>query len=101
MKQNFTQVYFNGRVVDVPINHEYDHNFSITILNDAQGYIYSAITSFLMSEASNTIMNNGYTMTLKAMTGNEKKYAGGIITLRGCRLETIAGVDFGQSDNSI
>lgn len=101
MHQNFTQVYFNGRVVDVPINHEFDHSFSMTILNDAQGYIYSAITNFILSESTNVMMNNGYTMTLKALTGDMKHYAGSVITLNGCRLESIAGVDFGQADNAI
>lgn len=71
MKQNFTEVYYDGRKVDIPINHEYEHEFSMTVLNDAQGYIYSAIVSFLMSDSTNILANSGYTMTVKALTGDE------------------------------
>lgn len=101
MKQNFTQLHYNGKAVDIPINHEYEHGFSCTILNDAQGYIYSALTNFIMSEATNLMANSGYTMTVKAYTGDEKHYSGALMTLRGVRIETVSGLSWGQDDNAV
>ena len=43
VQTNFAELYYNGRKVDIPINYDYSHEFTITVLNDAQGYIYSAI----------------------------------------------------------
>ena len=40
---NYAEVYYDGRKVEVPINYDYTHEFSMTVLNDAQGYIYSAL----------------------------------------------------------
>jgi hypothetical protein len=57
----------------------------MTILNDAQGYIYSAIVNFIMYTASERMVNPGYTMTIKALTG-DNKYSGALITMRGVRL---------------
>ena len=49
IKQNFTTLYYDGREVDIPINHEYQHEGNMTVLNDANGYIYAAVTSFIAS----------------------------------------------------
>ena len=94
VKQNFTEVTFDGRKVDIPINHEYEHSGSMTIIDDAQGYIYSAITNFLLSDSSNVMMNSGYTMTIKILTG-DSNYSGSLVTLRGVRLESVDGLTFG------
>jgi hypothetical protein len=64
----------------------------MTVLNDAHGYIYSAITNFIMSDATNRLVDSGYTMTIKALTGDEDHYPGALITMRGVRLENVSGV---------
>ena len=86
--------------MDIPINHDWDHNFSMTVLNDAQGYIYSALLNFVMSTSSERMMNSGYTMTIKALTGDDK-YAGALITMRGVRLESISSLSWAQDGNAI
>lgn len=100
LKQNFTEVYYNGRKVDIPINHEYEHEFSMTVLNDAQGYIYSALTNFIVTDSSNVLANSGYTMTIKGLTG-DTKYSGSLMTCRGVRFESVSGLSFGQQDNEL
>ena len=99
-KQNFTQLNYDGRVVDVPINHDWEHNFSMTVFNDAQGYIYSALLDFVMSTSSERMMNSGYTMTIKALTG-DPKYAGALITMRGVRLESVGSLSWAQDGNAV
>ena len=99
-KQNFTQLHYNGQLVEIPINYDWDHDFSMTILNDAQGYIYSAIVNFIMYTASERMVNPGYTMTIKALTG-DNKYSGALITMRGVRLQSVGGLSWAQDSNSI
>lgn len=95
-------LYYDGRELDVPINHEYEHSGNMTVLNDAQGYIYSAVTSFLMSDSTNVMANSGYTMVIKCLTGGGKKsWKGAVITLRGVRFETVSGLSFGYGNNDI
>lgn len=101
MKQNFTSLKYDGREVDVPINHDWEHGFQMTVLNDAQGWIYSALTNFIMGTSSERLANSGYTMTIKALTGDEDNYAGALVTMRGVRLESVSGLDWGYADNSV
>lgn len=102
LRQNMTQLYYDGRQLDVPINHEYEHSGSMTILNDAHGYIYSAFAQFIMSDATNKLANSGYTLVIKSLTGDKRKrWKGAVITLRGVRFETISGLQFGYSSNDI
>ena len=101
IKQNFTTLYYDGREVDIPINHEYQHEGNMTVLNDANGYIYAAMTSFIASQSSSKLANSGYTMTIKCLTGDEKHYKGALVTLRGVRLETVSGLQFTYNGGDI
>ena len=83
------------------INYDYDHAFSMTVLNDAQGYIYSAITNFMIKETGADLAKGGYTMTIKALTGDHKHYKGALLTMTGVRFETVGGLQFGYSDNAV
>ena len=96
-----TQLYYDGRELDVPINHEYEHSGNMSILNDAQGYIYSAFVEFLMSDSTNVLANSGYTMVVKCLTGDEKNWKGAVITLNGVRFTSVSGLQFGYSNNDI
>lgn len=100
LHQNFTELYFGGRQVEIPINYDFDKDFSVTLINDAQGYIYSAVTNFLMSEASNYLLNSGFTMTIKALTG-DSNYKGSLYTIRGVRCSSISPLQYGYANNDI
>lgn len=102
MKQNLATLYYDGCELDVPVNHEYEHAGNMTILNDANGYIYSAITAFLLSNSTNVLANSGYTLVVKCLTGGEKNsWKGATITIRGVRLGNVSGLSFGYSSNDI
>ena len=34
IKQNMAELYYNGRKIEIPINYDYNHEFTITVLND-------------------------------------------------------------------
>lgn len=101
LKQNSATLHYNGREVYVPMNHEYEHSGSMTIINDAQGFIYAAFAQFLMSDTSNTLANSGYTLVIKCLTGDEKNWKGSTITLRGVRFTQVNGLSFGYSNNEV
>ena len=101
IKQYITQLNYDGRVVDIPVNFDYDHDFSMTIRNDAQGYIYSALHNFIMSGTGKILANSGYTITIKALTGDTKHYKGALVTLQGVRLESVTGLEWAHDDNQI
>jgi hypothetical protein len=91
---------YDGQLVELPINHDFDHDFTMTVLNDAQGFIYSAITNFIASESTNVLVNNGYTMTVKMMDG-QRQYKGSMVTLRGVRIVSVGSLSLGYSDNDV
>ena len=100
VKANTTEIFYDGRSIPVTINYDFEHDFSMTILNDAQGYIYPAVSEFIMSNATTQLAAGGYTMTLKALTGDEN-YAGALITCTGVKLIGIDGLGFGHSQNEV
>lgn len=100
VSQSFTEVYCDGRVYHVPTVVDYEHDFSMTVINDAQGYIYSAVVNFLAKGVLSILTKGGYTMTVKAMTG-DKDYKGALYTYRGVRFNSIGGLRYSQDGNSI
>lgn len=100
LNQTFTELNYNGRSTFVPVVYDFDHTFNMTFINDASGVIYSALVNFLMSEASNTLANSGYTMIIKQLSGDDK-YSGLQITLNGVIFEKVSGLTFGYSDANI
>ena len=52
LSQQFEEIFYNGRSVMIPSFIDYDHNGSMTVLNDANGYIYTAVVDFLMQSSS-------------------------------------------------
>ena len=101
IKMNTTQLYYDGKLVEIPINYDYDRDFTMVVINDAQGYIYSALTNFIMTDATSDLAGSGYTMTIKALTGDKKHFDGALVTLNNVRLVNIAGLSYSYDDNSI
>ena len=100
MHQNFATVHYDGKEVFVPITTEYEHDFNMTVINDGNGYIYSAIQNFFMSQMSGDLVANGYTMTVKALTG-DPNYKGSLYTYSGVQFVSIGSLSYGYSQNAI
>lgn len=49
---------------------------------------------------SSTLVNTGYTMTIKCLSGDDK-YKGSLITLNNVIFEKVDGLQFGYSNNDI
>ena len=93
--QQFEEVFYNGRSVMIPSFIDYEHTGSMTVLNDANGYIYAAVSDFLMQNLSDKA-NNGVVMTVKCLTG-DKNYKGSVITLNSVRFEKVSGLEMTYS----
>lgn len=101
VRQNFGNVYFEGKSVEIPINIEYGHDMTLTLLNDGKGMIYSTIMNWLMNQDSGeSLINSGYTMTIRQL-GDGQNHQGMTIVLNGVRMKTISGLNFVSTDAGI
>jgi hypothetical protein len=73
----------------VPSFIDYEHNGSMKVINDGNGYIYAAVADFIMQNSLEKV-NNGVVMTIKCLTGDDN-YKGAVITLNSVRFEKLAG----------
>lgn len=101
LRQNFGNVYFEGKGVEIPINIEYGHDMSLTLLNDAEGIMYSTIVNWMMNQdAGESIVNSGYTMTIRSL-GDGSTHKGLTLVLEGVRMKNISGLTFSSSDSNV
>lgn len=100
VQQNFTELSYDGKKVEVPINYEYSHSFSMTILCDGEGVLYSTILNFIMGTDNESLMNAGYVMTIRVL-GDGDNTDGILITLNGVRFKNVSGLDFSPSGSDI
>lgn len=96
IQQKFEELHYNGRSIPIPTYIDYDHSGSITVFNDANGYIYAAISNFLMDNGTSHLIDNGVKMTIKCLTG-DKDYKGSVITLNNVKFEKLDGLNFDYS----
>ena len=71
----------------------------MTVINDASGVIYSAMTNFLLQDSGSALTNSGYTMVVKAI--GDDNFKGSTITLNGVRIKTCSGLNFSHNGNEV
>lgn len=71
----------------------------MTVINDASGYIYTAMTNFLLSDTGSAFTNRGYTMAIKAI--GDKNAKGSVIKLNGVRIKSCGGLSFQQDGGNV
>lgn len=76
----------------MPTYIDYDHSGTMKVINDANGYIYAAVSNFILGPSS-PLIDNGIKMTIKCLTG-DKNYKGSVIELRDVHLEKLDGLSF-------
>lgn len=69
------------------------------MINDASGFIYTALMNFVMSDSPNPVMNSGYTLTITAIGDDKSK--GASIILNGVRIKHIGGLNFQQQRGDV
>lgn len=68
-KLNTCDIYFDGVAITLPINFEAGHDFSMTVINDARGFIYPVMRSYMALDALNRFTDTGKNMYVKVLTG--------------------------------
>lgn len=99
MKQNVGTLYYDGKIVEFPQNTEYEHDFSMTVINDSSGYIYSALTNLVMGETGKFLMDSGYTMSIRAI--GDDNHSGSTIMLNGVRIKTVGGLSYQNAGGDV
>lgn len=99
MRQNSTMLHFDGKEVEIPQNFEYTHDFSMTVINDASGIIYSALCNFIMNDFTSKLVNSGYSITIK--TAKSKNTNGTTITLNDVRVKNIGALQFDHAGGDV
>lgn len=114
-KQNTCEIFYDGIKMTLPVNYECEHEFSMTVINDAQGFIYSAIKSYIEYDAFNHYGSSQQKLIVKALTGQiygfetgligdnkfDLAYQGSVIVAYGVRFNSIGGLTYGQSNNDV
>ena len=93
MELKMTELTYDGHKVEIPVNYDWNHDFTMTVINDASGYIYSAITDFFMSDASAALASSGHTLTVSALTG-DSKYKGTLYTFYNVRIVNVGSLSY-------
>lgn len=99
ISQKFEELHYNGRSIPIPSYIDYEHSGSMKVINDGNGYIYAAVSNFLMG-ASGQLLDNGVVMTIKCLTG-DNDYKGSVITLNSVRFEKLDGLSFQYSGGDV
>lgn len=127
-KQNTCDVYYDGVKVTIPVNYEHEHEFSMTVINDAKGMLYTALKSYIELDSYNHYTCPSATMHIRSLTGQVKNYdtdswgskrgfgsplhgengqgssiayCGADIIAYGVRFVSIGGLSYGQSSNDV
>ena len=101
LRQNFGNIYFEGKSVEIPVNIEYDHDVSLTIINDGSGILYTTIVNWMLNQdAGESVVNSGYTMTIRSL-GDGVSQTGMTIVLEGVRMRNISGLNYNSADASV
>lgn len=93
-------LYYKGRVVNVPVNYEQGHDFTMTVINDGTGYVYNSIRAILINDYCNRQIKNNYKMTIHAM-GDKQNTAGMKIMMNGIRFINVGSLSFSSTDSSV
>ena len=100
IKRHFTSVLYEGQMVEIPQMIEYEHDFNMTILNDGKGYLYSTISNWLLTVEGDSLIDSGYTMTVRLL-GDGENTEGLTFQLEGVRFKNIGTLTQSSSDSGV
>lgn len=101
IKQNVGNLSWEGRQVEIPINYEKMHDFTLNVLNDGKGYIYQTLRNWIVNNnIGESVMESGYTLILRAL-GDGVNTDGMTITFTGCRFKDIGQLTYDYSNAGV
>lgn len=100
LEMETAEIYYDGQKVDVPVQCDFGHDFTMMVLDDAQGYIHSTLANFILTNNYNCLMGSGFTCTVKAVNGDDR-WPGTMITFNGVRITQLGSITFDYSQSDI
>lgn len=94
-----TQVFWEGQSIMVPQIYSFDHQFSMTVIADGNGYIYSALNTLMNGITGDTVMDSGIMMTIRAL--GDKNVKGMMTTMNGVQFTQLGSISYANSSNSV
>ena len=70
---------------------EQEHEFSMTVLNDANGTIYAKLRELMLVDFNNRMLDNGFQVMIKSR-GDQTNAAGVNLLVKGVRILNIGGL---------
>ena len=103
LKTTNTELFYKGRSIQIPTFVEQEHDFQLTILNDASGLIYSKMREFQVAQYCD--IDKKYTNaqpSIRIDVISDSVYHGGmIIKMENITINNVSGLDLSHSDSSI
>lgn len=100
VRLNMGNLSFNAQTVEVPINYEFEHDFSMTVINDAKGMLYTTLLNWIMTVEGDSVIDSGYTMIVRSL-GDGQNTHGIVFTLNGVRFKNLTGLSYSSQDTGI
>lgn len=100
LKSSTGEIFYKGRSIQIPIIAEQEHDFSMTVINDANGVIYTNLRDLMLADFQNRRVDNGFTITVKARS-DMTNTAGFNMTIKGVRILEVSGLSFSHTDSGV
>lgn len=115
VKMNVGEIKFDGRAVELPVNDEYGHDFTMTVWADVAGVAYFRFREFILKEFRNTkryafddsymidhnyLPSSGHTIRLEQLA-DYSTYYGLKLTYKDVRIKEISSLSFGEGQNEL
>lgn len=93
------QVHWEGQPIMIPGVYQFDHNISMTVIADGNGYIYSALNAIMNGITGDTILDSGIMMTVRALGDNNTK--GMMTTFNGVQFTQLGSISYTNAGGGI
>ena len=100
IRHNFTEIFFHGQSIELPQTYEYEHDFSMTIINDWHGTIYEAFSLMMTYFGGKSTVDSGLTLEIEEVS-ERGTIPGMKIKLYGVRFKNITPLNFSYTDTGI
>lgn len=94
-----TEVYWEGQSIMVPVVYKFEHNVSMQVIADGNGYIYSTLATLMNGITGDTILDSGITMTVRAL--GDQNVKGMMTTFNGVQFTNLGSIQYANQGGSI
>ena len=94
-----TEVYWEGQSIMVPQVYKFNHDVTMQVIADGNGYIYSTLATLMNGVTGDTILDSGITMTVRAL--GDKNVKGMMTTFNGVQFTQLGAISYANQGGTI